>query len=1147
MSLRVESVRFGRDAACTLRDRIAAAQAEDPLAPVTVVVPRNVTGLGVRRLLASGDLGPAPSADRVGVCNVRFTTVARLAEEIASSDLAADPLLPATPAVLHGVARRVLDQLPGGLLTSVREHPGTVRALGAAHRDLAGIQQATRRRLARSGALAGEVVEAVEAMEALLSPGWSDEGERISRAIAVLNGAGTDGAGTDGADNDGPGTRTGTDAPTDGKPDRSPVIVYLPHRLSRHDEQFIEALASVRPVSILVGTTGDRIADATARATVARLGPSEPAVDGDDRRGGPYRTTLGTDVLSAPNADAEIRAVLRLVMERRRAGTRFERIAVAHAGVGPYPRLVTESLEAAGIPFSGVAQHELASTMPARILLGLLDLYERGWRRDEVVAWCAAGPVLGTDGHPVPATDWDLLSREAGVTAGAPVWRSRLVALREAWTVSETSPPAHAAAPAGPLPRTGRSGQSQGEPAHPRESHELLTGLVGFFDELTGWFADPPRTWAGWAAWAVAVLDRYLGRPSRRHDPWPSREEEALDAVRTAVESLAVLDRFGGPVDRMRFRQALDLELGAPAPQTTRFGTGVFVGPVGMLVGLDFDVVFVVGMVDGAYPRREHDDPLLSDEARMAAGPELPLSGTASQDAWRDYLAALATAPERVLTYARGDQRQGGEQRPARWLLDTLSAIAGGDRRLSSRDVEELPPRDGYRRLPSFTSVVRSDGEPMSLGDRDLRTLLRWSDAGGAPSSCWLTEEDARLRTGLVVQRERRRRGLTRFDGRAGARSISSASPTAGSTPALSPTSLERYAACPRQYLMERILRVDVPDRPEDVLAIQPREQGQLVHAVLQQFLEDQVALPRAQRIRPGTAWSDEDHERLDAVADQMFGRYEALGLVGRPVTWELDRATIRADLHRFLREDDAYRAAGGWVPERVEWAFGDGDRPGVELVRPDGRPVAFKGVVDRVDRRVDGGLSVIDYKTGSSAAYRSVPTDPLSRGGTLQLPVYGLAAWSSVADGLEQERDTVPLGPPPAERTAAPPSSAAPAEGSPSTGRTQGTSDGFSVPVEVGYWFASSRGEFRRISYPLDGSVVGRLGEVVGVLAGGIEAGLFPARPGEGRAHCRRCGFEALCPGDREGAWSRVREDADLRAYVALTEGAEGAEGAEG
>lgn len=69
-----------------------------------------------------------------------------------------------------------------------------------------------------------------------------------------------------------------------------------------------------------------------------------------------------------------------------------------------------------------------------------------------------------------------------------------------------------------------------------------------------------------------------------------------------------------------------------------------------MLVGLDFDVVFVVGMVDGAYPRREHDDPLLPDEVRITAGPGLPLSGTATYDALRDYLAALSTAPERILT-----------------------------------------------------------------------------------------------------------------------------------------------------------------------------------------------------------------------------------------------------------------------------------------------------------------------------------------------------------------------------------------------------------------------------------------------------------------------------------------------------------------
>ena len=51
-------------------------------------------------------------------------------------------------------------------------------------------------------------------------------------------------------------------------------------------------------------------------------------------------------------------------------------------------------------------------------------------------------------------------------------------------------------------------------------------------------------------------------------------------------------------------------------------------------------------------------------------------------------------------------------------------------------------------------------------------------------------------------------------------------------------------------------------------------------------------------------------------------------------------------------------------------------------------------GKADRVDRRADGDLVVIDYKTGSEASYKALShDDPVTAGTHLQLPVYAYAA----------------------------------------------------------------------------------------------------------------------------------------------------------
>jgi len=66
---RTEWVGYGRAAADALRLTISGAKGADPLSPVTVIVPTNHVGVSVRRLLASGRLGPV-SANGQGLAAV---------------------------------------------------------------------------------------------------------------------------------------------------------------------------------------------------------------------------------------------------------------------------------------------------------------------------------------------------------------------------------------------------------------------------------------------------------------------------------------------------------------------------------------------------------------------------------------------------------------------------------------------------------------------------------------------------------------------------------------------------------------------------------------------------------------------------------------------------------------------------------------------------------------------------------------------------------------------------------------------------------------------------------------------------------------------------------------------------------------------
>src|SRR5688572_2760775 len=88
MSIPVRHSPYGRPAAELLHARVAQAKGDDPMRPISVLVPTNAAGVSVRRLLASGRLGRVTSAG-AGIAGLALLTVYRLAELLGAPRLAA--------------------------------------------------------------------------------------------------------------------------------------------------------------------------------------------------------------------------------------------------------------------------------------------------------------------------------------------------------------------------------------------------------------------------------------------------------------------------------------------------------------------------------------------------------------------------------------------------------------------------------------------------------------------------------------------------------------------------------------------------------------------------------------------------------------------------------------------------------------------------------------------------------------------------------------------------------------------------------------------------------------------------------------------------------------------------------------------------
>jgi hypothetical protein len=873
------------------------------------------------------------------------------------------------------------------------------------------------------------------------------------------------------------------------------VIVYLPEQLSRHGGELLRAVAASNDLVVLAGTTGEARADAEVIRSVRRI---KEGAEVSHPGPGDSLDIVGrgrTQIVTVSDCDEEVRAAVRVIVDAARAGVRLDRIAILHTSPSPYARLAEEQLTAAGISLNGAALMPLTDRVVGRTLLGLLALPEGGFRREDVFAWLAGGH-LRHDGRPIGVPGWERLSREAGVVAGRADWDLRLALLADA--KDERAVEAEKDGDAPPW----RVASLRTEAARARALRAFVLGLI---DDLAD-AAAQPRPWGVRVGWARRELAGLFG-DERKRAPWPLVEQKAADRVDRALDRLSCLDAVEKSVDLDVFTRSLELELETDLGRVGRMGDGVLVGSVGMGVGLDLDLVIVLGLAEGLFPSPTHDDSLLPDHERSSTHDELPLRAHRVERQHRQLLAALAGAARQVLCIPRGDLRRNIERVPSRWILQIAGAITGepwssedlfgahgdgahGDGAQGDGAHGDGAQGDWLTHVASFDGGIRQSGLPATEQEHRLRALMAQGSTR-LPTTVLVATGDATLGAGAEVVAARTSDHFTRFDGNLSG--VTTPSPAERVTSA---TRLERWASCPHAYLLHDILGVDEVENPEDELQITARDRGSLVHQALEDFIAEVLQDASVGDRDAYAPWSASDRTRMVEIAEAVCGRYEAKGLTGRPIFWRQDKKRIVADLLRFLDEDNAHRGAHASRPLEAELAFGlpGSDLGTVALDLPDGRQVDFRGKADRVDIGRDGTLHVVDYKTGKADDYADLSeNNPDAQGRHLQLAVYGQAARLR-----------------------------------------QGTPD---AEVRAEYWFVSSRGRFTRSGYPITPAVLTHIGQTLGAMVGGIEAGVFPQYPTASTTNpwveCAFCDPDGLGVSELRRSFERKAADPAMTAFV--------------
>jgi ATP-dependent helicase/nuclease subunit B len=882
------------DALDELAAAVARAKAGRPLRPVSVVVPTNAAGVMARRALGA----------RGGVAAVDMVTLFRLAELMAAPSLTASGRRPVSTPVVDLAIRQVLDREPG-MFAPVAEHPSTVVALRDLHRELRAAGGPATAALAGASARVREAARVSASTTTLLRDRWYDEGDLLARAVDVA---------------------------VAGVPERlEQTVLHIPQRLGRPEAALVRAIAGSGDVQVLIAATGSQPGDRELHDIAAAIDESATSATAALR---PVASVVDVGIVSATDADDEVRVAVRRIVDAARSGVAFDRMAVLWPADRPYARLVEHHLRDVDVPWNGRPGTLLTERLVPRLLLDLLDVDRRGLRRRDLFELLADVPARGLDGRRLPRAAWERVSRAAGVSRDDH-WAPRLTAFA----------------------RDRRARAADGSSSRADAADEL----AAFVDALRRTLGPPAstRAWREWASWCTVQLERWIGRA----DLAALGDEEAIawDETVKVLDRLADLDEVGPAVRRHEFRTTLLAELEVAPARAGRVGTGVTVGSLTGAAGLDVDVAVLLGAADGLLPPLPRIDPLVGDADRVAAG--LDTADAHAGRTQRQFLSLLDSCSSILVTYPRGDLRTTSHREPSRWIAAHLADVP-------------------VRHTASHVAALIGTEFPVCAREHRLRRRTTHTAAGGQVATAPGAASDVVLQRALRLRAARRSPALTAYDG-----DLS----TVGVPPLdrpVSPTQLEAWAACPHAYFVRYILGVREIDEPGDTLAITPMDRGSALHEALDVFhrtvLRGDLPQPDAD------GWSDAHAVALGEIFDRVAATTELAGRTGRVASWMDERERMRADLLDWLRADRERVVDRGARVISSEWRFGnDGD---VTLTLPSGRRLAVTGSIDRVDESVDGFV-VTDHKTGRSDRFRSISTDDPTAGGTmLQLPAYAAA-----------------------------------------------------------------------------------------------------------------------------------------------------------
>jgi ATP-dependent helicase/nuclease subunit B len=962
---------------------------------------------------AADDLARRIAADRGATVGIHRFSVTQLAARLAAPILAAQELAPVTYLGSEAVAARAtFDAERDAALAyfaPVAGTPGFPRALARTLQELR-LAQVDASRLRHLPLGGGDLAALLERFDQQFAEASATDRAALFDAAtqAVLSGADTG----------------SFRALAEGL-----LLLDVPIE-SNVEFAFLRALVPAAPVLITI-PFGDVAARERWQSVGLTADVIEPAGDGDlvalrrhlfEPKPPPERAPAG-DVrfFSAPGEGRECVEIARRIVQEARSGVRFDEMAVFLRAPQRYIGLLEHALNRAGVPvwfdrgtrrphpggraflaiLACACEHLSARRFAEYLSLAQVPRLDERQRQPEFVVpedeelALAGTSDLGLDSPPsdlgsatsdLPAVDdtdaivdgslrapwkWETLIVESAVIGGDPRrWHRRLAGLANELRLQRDAERRED-------PDSARVARIERDL---RNVSHLRAFALPIIDRLATW----PKT-ATWGEW----LDRFAELA-----PHVLRQPDHVLRVLAPLRPMADIGPI--PLDEARDVIADRLQMLELDPPRSRYGR-VFVGSPHQARGRSFRVVFVAGVAERMFPQRPHEDPMLLDrEMRVPLGAGLALQEDRARTERLLLRLAIGAASERLwLSYPRLEMAESRPRVPSFYALDVMRAITG--RIPQPQQLQEAAAAEGGAGLawpaPAHAADAIDDLEhDLSV----LRELLHVEPRAKVRGHAhYLLRLNDALKRSVSARWARGRSQWTPYDGITRVTGMTKEMLAAQRLAArpYSLSALQKYAACPYQFLLSAIYRLEPPPDIEPLQKLDPLTRGSIFHEAQAEFfraMKQDGRLPiRIEALADALA-------TLDRVMAAVAEKYKEDLAPAIDRVWRDEINDIARDLHVWVRRTAAAASEhtdGGWAPAFFEFAFGlpnDEGRDPASVDRPvlvDGR-FQLRGSIDLIETRASQ-LRVTDHKTGRN---RTTWKTVIGGGAILQPVLYSLA-----------------------------------------------------------------------------------------------------------------------------------------------------------